>query len=339
MKFLVPYDFSFQKYYDTDAPLPYEATGQKLADEIAAQDQSITLLLPQSEAEMLDMAPEADALVAYSLTNRLFNAAGKLRWVQAGSAGIDHFFKSSEPSLEDLAARGIVLTKAAGVTRIIIGEHVFAMILAMSRNVPRAVRQQDRREWTIFMGSELMGSTLGVVGLGEIGERVAELGRAFGMHVVGSRRSIAGYSGHAHEVFGADRVDEVLRRADYLVLACALNESTRGLINARALRLMKPGAVLINVARGEIVVESDLVDALKSGQLAGAALDTFGKPGRGELRNLEELDRNSPLWGLPNVLIMPNNASATPKIYEYLARIIVENCRRFRSNLPLKYIV
>ena len=131
----------------------------------------------------------------------------------------------------------------------------------------------------------------------------------------------------------------MLARADYVVLACSLNDSTRGLINAQRLALMKRSAVLVNVSRGEVVIEADLVAALKAGTVAGAALDTFGTPGRGDLRRLEELDPASELWDLPNVLVMPNNASATPNIYVYLAEIIVENLRRFASGEPLLHRV
>ena len=340
MKLLIPFDFGFHKYQPLGQPLPYEATGRKLADEIAARDSSIELLLPQSAAENAAMLADADALVAYSLKSGDFAAAGKLRWIQAASAGIDHFLRSSDPTLDDITARNVVLTKAAGVTRVVVAEHVFAMMLAMSRGVPRAVRQQDQRVWDIFMGAELCGATLGVVGLGGgIGGRVAELGRAFGMHVLGTLRSAAGYNGAAYEAFDASRVDDVLARSDYIVLAASLNDSTRGLINARTLGLMKRNAIIINVSRGEVMVEPDLVAALKSGQIAGAALDTFGTPGRGDLRRLEELDPKSELWDLPNVLVMPNNASATPKLPSHFADIIVANCRRFIAGEPLLHRV
>jgi phosphoglycerate dehydrogenase-like enzyme len=339
MRLLIPHDFGFYKYYPPGQPLPYEATGRKLADAIAARDGSVDLLLPQDAAETAALLREAEALVTYSLNGADFARTGRLRWIQAASAGIDHFLRSSDPTLAEIAARGVVLTKASGVTRIVIGEHVFAMLLAMSRGVPRAVRQQERHHWDIFMGAELHGTTLAVIGLGGIGERVAELGRAFGMHVIGTRRSAAGYVGAAHEAFGADRVDEVLARADHVVLACSLNESTRGRIDARRRALMKPGAVLVNISRGEVVVEADLVAALTSGTIAGAALDTFGTPGRGDLRSLEELSPTSALWDLPNVLVMPNNASATPKIYDYLADIVVENHGRMSRGEPLLYRV
>ena len=136
MKLLIPHDFGFHKYHPPGEALPYEATGRKLADEIAARDSTVDILQPRSASDSAAMLGEADALVAYSLTRADFERATRLKWIQAASAGIDHFLRSSDPSLAEIGARGIVLTKASGVTRIVIGEHVFAMILAISRGVP-----------------------------------------------------------------------------------------------------------------------------------------------------------------------------------------------------------
>lgn len=339
MKIVIPHDFGFHKYYPPKANLPYVATGQKLCDEIQNLAPELSPVVGKDFGDTLRQLAGAEAMVSYGLTRAALEAAPKIRWIQAASAGIDHFLKTSEVSLNELIERGIVLTKAAGVTRIVIGEHAFAMILALSRNVPRAVRQQSAHQWDIFMGSEINGRTLGIIGLGEIGERVAEIGKVFGMRVLGTRRNIEGYSGHADVAYPADDVDQILVEADYLVLACSLNDTTRGLINAHALARMKPTASLINIARGEVVVENDLVAALTDGSIAAAALDTFGRPGRGALRDLECLAPDSPLWDMPNVLVMPNNASATDRIYDYLAQICVDNARRLRSGKPLRHVV
>ena len=132
-----------------------------------------------------------------------------------------------------------------------------------------------------------------------------------------------------------EQAEDVARIADYLVLACPLTQRTQGMVTAAFLAKMKPSAVLVNVSRGELVSEPALVHALKTGVIAAAALDTFGRPGRTELSDLEALDPDSELWTLPNVLIMPNNASATPKIYEHLADIVVANAARLRSGQRL----
>lgn len=335
MKLLIPHSFSYEKYYPGATDLPYEATGAKLRDEIRARAPEIEVILSENTAQTDKAIVDAEALVAYSVPQELINRAPKLRWIQAASAGIDHFFKSSGLTPEILSQRKIVLTKAAGVTRIVIGEHVFAMILALTRGVPRAVRQQERREWQIFTGSEISGRTLGIVGLGEIGERVAELGRAFGMHVIGTRRSTEFYAGFANRAYSQVEINKVFEAADILVLACSLNDETRGLINRESLARMKSGALLINIARGEVVVEDDLVEALRSGQIAAAALDTFGRSRAGALRDLEALRPESALWELENLLVMPNNAAGTDRVFYYLAEIIADNHRRITSgNAP-----
>jgi phosphoglycerate dehydrogenase-like enzyme len=173
LKLVIPHDFSFAKYLPGDKMLPYFATARKLRDEIVKRDQTIDVIAAEHARQLRTELVQADGCICYSMTQDLLDEAPRLRWIQAGSAGIDHFFKSSDIKLTDLNAKGIRLTKAAGVTRHVIGEHVFAMILAMSRNVSRAVRQKEARIWQIFMGEELHGATLGVIGLGGIGNRVA----------------------------------------------------------------------------------------------------------------------------------------------------------------------
>ncbi len=315
--------------------LPYFATAAKLHDEIVRRDPSLHVIAAKDRDQLFSEIVDADGCISYSMSKELLEGARRLRWIQAGSAGIDHFFKSSDVHLADIQKKDVRLTKASGVTRYVIGEHVFAMILAISRNIPRAVRQKERRLWEIFMGSELHGTTLCIIGLGGIGERVAQLGKAFGMRVLGTKRHWENYTGAADDVMSPDRAQEVAGEADYLVLACSLNAGTRNLVTASFLSKMQPHAVLVNISRGEIICESDLVHALKNGVISAAALDTFGAPGRSELSDLESLDPGSELWTLPNVLIMPNNASATPKIYEHLADIVVANAARLRSGEPL----
>src|SRR4051794_33653288 len=315
--------------------LPAFAKAEKLQAEIVKRDASLEVVAPPDRTQMTVALQDAEGLISYSVTHNLLEHAPKLRWIQAGSAGIDHFFKSSDVRLADLVRRNILLTKASGVTRHVIGEHVFAMILATSRGVPRAVMQKEKRVWKIYMGAELNGATLGIIGLGGIGDRIAELGKAFGMRVVGTKLTVKDYNGAADEVFAPERARDVAKEADYLVLACPLTTKTRNMVTAGFLNSMKKDAVLVNIARGELICESDLVRALRTGVIAAAALDTFGRPGRHVLSDLEALDPESELWSLPNVLIMPNNASATPRIYEHLADVVVANAARLRAGQKL----
>lgn len=331
MNLVIHHGFSFSKYLPGITSLPAFATAARLRDQICQRDATLKVVAPQSASEMADALRDADGLISYSIMRDVLDSAPKLSWIQAGSAGIDHFFKSSDATFVDLSRRNILLTKASGVTRHVIGEHVFAMILALSRGVPRAVLQKEKRVWKIYMGAELNGASLGIIGLGGIGERVAELGKAFGMRVIGTKRDVDYYHGAADTVLSPDRAIEVARDADYLVLACPLTAQTRNMVTSDFLSAMKPSAVVVNVARGELICEADLVHALTTGVISAAALDTFGRPGRQELSDLEALDTESELWSLPNVLIMPNNASATPRIYEHLADIVVANAARLRA--------
>jgi phosphoglycerate dehydrogenase-like enzyme len=252
LKLVIHHDFSFSKYFPGGTALPDFATANGLRAAIAQRDPSLDVVAANDRARMIAELRDADGCISYSMSRELLDQAPKLSWIQAGSAGIDHFFKSSDIKLDDLVRRRIRLTKAAGVTRYVIGDHVFAMILAVSRNVPRAVHQQEQRVWQIYMGTELHGTTLGIIGLGGIGERVAELGKAFGMQVVGTKRDPDEYSGVADKVLASDRAQEVASLADYLVLACPLTAQTRNMVTAGFLARMKPHAVLVNVARGEM---------------------------------------------------------------------------------------
>lgn len=331
-KLLIPHDFNFQKYHPWTTELPYWATGAKLRDELAGRCPELGVTWARTQEETEHEIADADYLVVYHTGRALLDRAQRLRWIQCGGAGIDHFYKLSDFDEPYLKARGIMLSSAAGVTRIVIGEQVLGMMLMLSRGLHRAMRQQVHHHWEIFSADELYGRTVGIIGLGEIGGRVAELAACLGMHVIGTKGNPATYSGPAEEVLAASEYPQVLQRADYVVLACPITEATRGMINEDALALMKPTACLINISRGELVDEAALVEALKTGVIAGAALDTFGPrlPQR-TMKDQEALAPDSELWALENVIITPNNASGTPRIYEYLAGIITENHRRIQA--------
>ena len=336
-KLLIPHDFNFYKYHPTDVELPYEATGQKLKDEISKRCRELQVVCAESQKETYEEIKDADYLVVYHVKKDLLDRASRLKWIQCGGSGIDHFFKMSDITAQDLKDRGIILSNAAGVTRIDIGEHVLSMMLVFSRRMHRAMRQQLRREWDIFCADELFGKTVGIIGLGEIGSRVAELCKCFGMVVIGTKKTPSVHSGVADEIYPAQDFPNVLKKSDYVVLSCPITEGTRGMISAEMLSIMKPTTYLINIARGELVDEKALVHALKTGIIAGAGLDTFGPmtPQR-TMKDQEALSLDSELWDLDNVIISPNNASGTPRIYEYLADITVKNYELIKSGMDPK---
>jgi phosphoglycerate dehydrogenase-like enzyme len=260
------------------------------------------------------LLPEAAGVLAESMPD--LDAATDLEWVQALSAGVDGYDRDA------LADRGVVLTNASGVHAEPIGEQVLWFLLSFARNLDEAVRQQADDVWLRFHGGELRGRTLGVIGVGAIGERVAELAGAFDMTVLGTKRDTATVPDPVDELYAADEYAEVLVRSDYVVLACPLTSETRGLIGADELALLHREAVLVNVARGEVVDEEALVRALQQDAIRGAGLDVFRE---------EPLPPDSPLWDLPNVLLTPHMAGSTPHWPGRIARIVERNYAALRG--------
>ena len=254
-------------------------------------------------------------------------AAPDLRWVQGFSAGTDlHVY-------QDMLARGLLLTSAAGASAPTVAQTAIAGLLALARGFPRISEAQRRREWRPLSrgGAEprdLAGQTALVVGTGPIGQEIGRLCRALDLWTVGVRRDAAagtppGFDG----VSGFAALPAVLPRADWLVLACPLTPTTRGLVDADALALLPPGAHLVNVARGGVVVEGDLLAALASGRLAGAFLDVF---------TAEPLPPDSPFWDLPNVIVSPHSAAASDGLADRVASIFCENLGRWRRGEALR---
>ncbi len=245
--------------------------------------------------------------------------AKELRWLQSFSAGIDH------PWFQSLRARGVRLSTGSGAAAVPIAHTVLLYLLALSRNLTGWLDAQHRRAWEPHPVAELEGRTLGILGLGPIGLEVARLGVAFRMRVIGLRRTPRG--DEPCETWPLSRLHELLPRADALVLALPLTESTRRIVGERELALLPRGAWLMNVGRGELVDEGALVDALQSGRLGGAGLDVF---------EVEPLPVASPLWRLPNVIVTPHSSGVSPGNLERAGEIFVENLGRWLRGEPLR---
>jgi phosphoglycerate dehydrogenase-like enzyme len=262
---------------------------------------------------------EADVLVVSGMwRNSLLERATRLKYIQSIGAGIDQFPR------DELEKRGIRLASARGVNYRAVSEHAMALILALARRLPEARDNQARKTWRGMIGDlagredELGGKTLLVVGLGQIGGRLAELARAFEMRVIGLRRNPAG-GGPADEVRAMSELHAVLPEADFVALTCPLTPETENLIDAAALGLMKPSASLINVARGRIVDEPALIAAIERGQIAGAGLDVTVE---------EPLPAGSPLWSMPQALVTPHTAGETRRYEDNVIEILQENLSR-----------
>jgi len=280
----------------------------------------VDLRVATDGAATLEHAPEAEVVVTHRLSTELLDAATGLRWIHSLSAGLDHF------DLGRLEERGLTLTNSSGIHSQPIGEHVLGALLHFERRFDRAVAQQHRREWDRFGAGELADRTVAVVGVGAIGTRVVELCDAVGAETVGVKRDPSDAPVALADCVPPDRLHDALELADCAVLACPLTDETRGLIDAGALAALGEG-VLVNVARGEVVDEDALVEALDSGELRGAALDVFAE---------EPLPEDSPLWGFEEVLVTPHVAGTTPYYWERAADQFAENYRRYLAGGELE---
>lgn len=252
--------------------------------------------------------------------------APHLRWYQQWGAGTDWLMRHPEA-----AAKDFTLTNASGVHAIPISEHILALMLAFARRLPESIRAQARHDWKTARqpAFELAGKTMLLVGVGAIGRRTAQLAAALGMRVIGVRKN-AGKAPGIERMLGVEEIDLALPQADFVVLTLPLTAESRGLISAARLAKMKRSAYLINIGRGGTVDEAALIEALKTGQIAGAGLDVFIK---------EPLPEESPLWDLENVIITAHYAGDTPHYDERAMDIFIDNLARYLKGEPLKNVV
>jgi phosphoglycerate dehydrogenase-like enzyme len=244
--------------------------------------------------------------------NSLLDRAKKLRFIQSIGAGTDQFPR------DELAKRGIRLASTRGINAQAVAEHAMALILALSRRLPEARDNQAKRVWR-GMIDDLADKTLLVVGLGDIGGRLARIDKAFDKRVVGLRRDPGAGPGPADAVHRMEELKSLLPEADFVALSCPLTKETENLVDAEALRRMKPSAHLVNVARGRVVDEAALVDALAARRIAGAGIDVKAE---------EPLAPNSPLWGMAHVLITPHTAGETRRYEDNEIEILRDNLGR-----------
>ncbi|OVE83302.1 D-2-hydroxyacid dehydrogenase [Natronolimnobius baerhuensis] len=274
-----------------------------------------TVRLARTPAQERELIDDAEFVTGMLLSDDVLEAATNLEVFACAYAGTGHL------PLDQLEERGVAVTNASGVHGPNIGEHVLGAILRFTRRFHVGQRQQDRREWRHYQAHELQGSTVTIVGLGAIGQAITERLEPFGVDTIGVRYTPE-KGGPTDEVIGfdGDAFHEALARTDYLVLACPLTETTRGLVGREELLTIDPEAVLVNIARGPVVDTDALLEALRGNQIRGASLD---------VTDPEPLPEDHPLWNFGNVQITPHNAGHTPKYYDRLADIVAENVERF----------
>ena len=293
-------------------------------EQIRAVSDGISTAAAGKIEEAIARAAEAEVIFAGRWSEELWRSASDLRWVQSWGAGIERFLTP------DFVASPVMLTNARGVYAIPIADQVMAFLLHFSRGLNRLVRNQLERKWQHAPVDELAGRTLGIVGIGGIGEEVARRAKTFDMRVVAVRRRPSLSSAYAEEVRGPDQLSWLLGESDYVALCSALTPQTRHLIGADELAQMKPTAYLINIGRGGLIDEAALAAALREGRVAGAGLDVFEK---------EPLPPESPLWEMENVLITPHNAGSSPRSHARTMELFCENLRRYLAREPLMNLV
>jgi len=257
-----------------------------------------------------------------TLPEALWDAFPRLRWLQTTGAGVEGQLYPS------LRKSDVILTNAKGIHAPYCAEHAFALLLGLTRALPDYVRDQDARRWTARPLIEIGGWTLGLIGLGGFGREMAQRGKGFRMHVLGYDPYRADPPPHVDET--TTDLDELLRRADVVMVACPYTRETRHLLDARALALMKPTSYLISVTRGGIVDEAALIEVLQERRIAGAGLDVFEQ---------EPLPAESPLWTLDNVILTPHAAGRSQNRPRPTVELFCDNLRRFLAGRPLRNVV
>ena len=261
------------------------------------------------------------------LTEAWLACAPELEWVHTTGAGVDRLLTSSLFGVER-----ITVTNSSGVSAAAIGEYILMSMLLLAKLAPRYLRQQQTHLWQRHRGASLRGQTLGIIGLGAIGEEAARRARAFEMRVIGIRRSVSSPSAgeFVDRLLPPSSLPELLGESDHIVVSVPLTAETQRLIGEQELRAMKPSAYLINVARGRVVDPAALLRALQGGWIAGAALD---------VHDPEPLPPESPFWDLENVIITPHISGSADRHNERITDLFCDNLRRYLAGEPLRNVV
>lgn len=303
----------------TDSPTAYldaiQAAG--LAERVAVDT------LPRKEKPSVEQLARTEAMMAGAVPAGLLPAMPKLRWVQAMSAGVDNWL-----ALPDLP-EGLTLTCARGTHTESMPENIIGALFHVAKPYAQVAEHQKQSKWVHTVAQPLTGKTLGILGLGAIGQEVARIAVALGMHVIGTKRRPTRIPNVA-EVLAPEQTDEVLAQSDFVVLLLPATPETENFIDARRLAKMKPSAWLLNFGRGQIVHDADLMAATREKKIAGALLDVFRQ---------EPLPADNPLWTAPGIVVLPHIGGPHPQRDRFVSRLFVENLKRFLDEEPLKEVV
>ena len=301
---------------------------------IAPQAEIVKISREEEEEEEEDLLREiadAEIILGPKLVPSQLLYAKKVKWIQVGGVGIDNMISP------EFIASDIVLTNSKGMTSVNIAEHAFSLILALSRKIPDAIAWQKSRGGPNSSKPkpkpgilEVSGDTLGLIGLGNVGREIARRGYGFDMRVLAIDSADVEKPDTVDAVWKSDGLHAMLAQSDFVVVCCPLTPETQGLLGAAEFQVMKPSASLINVARGKIIDQPALVDALRAGEIGGAGLDvTFPEP----------LPPDHPLWTMENVILTPHWAATSPKSWSRVFPLFCENLKRYLADEPLLNLV
>ncbi len=291
---------------------------EKSIPELQKQFPSVEFVYCGQPAELAGAIADADVYVGL-LNRETFLAAKKLKWIQSASTGVDYFM-----GIPELVQGPVLLTTAGGTHTAVLAESALGMILAFTRGIRESIQLQPKHVWAMRelrpKNVELTGSTLGIIGLGASGRGLAVRAKAFGMRIIAVDLYRTDKPEYVDELWGNDRLDDLLRQSDYVVITVPLTKLTRGMIGAREIGLMKPTAMLVHISRGGVVDQAAVAAALREKRLAAAALEVFSP---------EPLPPDSELWDIENLLITSHIAGGTQFERQYMTEIFSDNLNRF----------
>lgn len=303
--------------------------GDGFGEQLQTEFPDVEFLTAMSVEEQLSAAGDADVICGWPDSPEVVEAASRLRWIHCPGTGIDKIMAE----LPSLADSDVVLTNARGPHANPMADHVLWMMLSLSHRGRQMAEDQRLGHWDTNKYShafvELSGSTMGILALGDIGKAVARRAYGFDIDVYAVDTNPVAPPPQVKEVWGMERLDELMQMCNWFVVTAPLTSESRGLIDSRRIGLLRASAYLIVISRGGIVDEDALADALRNGRLAGAGIDATA---------IEPLPQESPLWGLDNVVLSPHASALTPQMYEGRRQIFRENMRRFLGNEPFLYV-
>lgn len=295
----------------------------EIVEEIKAVASDVEVRREENWKEAESALKKAEVIVTTKgeFPREAVNDAPNLKWVHSLMVGVESFLY---PEFTD---RDIMLTNPRGAADVAVSEHAFALMLSWTRGIPRSLKLQKERKWDKVQVNHMKGKTMGIIGLGSIGQEIARKAKeAFRMSVMATKRKMTQVD-YVDKLLSPEEIDDLLCESDYIVVAAAMTKETDKLIGEREFKIMKPDAFFVNIARGQIVDEKALIKALENKWIAGAGLDVF---------EMEPLAKESPLWQMENVIITPHIAGVSDKkLADLRVKVFIENLKSYKAGRGL----